>query len=152
MRKLSALAIVFVLAACSFDPIEDPTPNGVFVVSSDSALMGTWISNDTSGGHTYWNRLTVSSKFWYERTIFDSLQTGTTQSMSLYEKGTWVWWSKTPGDSSHIVLNPSYRMMNTLQSNLPDTVLWTRSGDTLKWTLPKWNQRNDTDTIRWLRN
>jgi hypothetical protein len=150
------IALGISLSGCSVVP--DPTPNGVDFTSTDSTFVGNWIATSyatsTSGSvvttSTYTHYLSIAEGgSRYTRWVYDSTP-GTAKHPALIEDGTWS--DYTSDDTARLVLVPTYRLLTTVATNAPDTVVWSVSSGTLHWVGPRWNQRDTVETLNWAAN
>ena len=146
MRKILLLLTITLLSSCTVVP--DPTASGVTLPSGDTTIIGNWSSTASRGGIAYRNTLTLTSKYWYQRWMTDSTSG---QHVYLVEQGTWD--PLAIDDTAKITLTPNFREINSspVSSPLAYTVKWTWTADSLRLILPRWNQRDSTDTLYWHR-
>lgn len=149
VRKFMVLSILSVLVGCSVVP--DPTASGVNLptASTDSSVIGSWKANSVSGTSSYTHLITFTPKMWYQRWVMDSTP-GTSRHPALLEQGSWSW--SRSGDTSRLILTPTFRQLATVVANTPDTVTWSLSANVLGWVGPRWNRAPGNDTLSWHMN
>lgn len=125
--------------------VPDPTSAGV-VSHSDStpsAVIGNWRATSRLPTLIRWRRLSLSKGLWYQRWSTDSVYLSASSQTTLIEQGSWNWLY---GDSSRLILTPTYRQTGALvAANLPDTVRYNWMADSVRWI----SRRDSVDTVYW---
>jgi hypothetical protein len=146
----ASLLLLLFLGACTVVP----TPTTSLGVASDPNLVGNWRSVTEYNSDSLVQRLAIFSDGSYERWAVDSSDVGI--SVVLTEDGAWALLAT---DTTRIVFSTASREIWTsggtglaAATSTPDTASWSRSPDTLYFTLPEWYQRDSLQTLGYTRD
>jgi hypothetical protein len=147
--RASLLLLTF-LCACTVVP----TPTTSSTTASDPNLVGTWRTVTNYNADSLVQRLAIFSDGSYERGAVDSSPI-TGNRLVLSEMGVWSFLA----DTTRIVFSPYARQIwssasavLTPTATTVDTAVWTRSNDTLSFTLRRWYQRDSLESLVYRRD
>lgn len=146
----ACLLFTVLLSACTVVP----TPTTSSSAAADPNLVGNWRAVTSYNSDTLVQRLAIFSDGSYERGAVDSSPV-TGNRLVLSEMGVWSFLA----DTTRIVFSPYARQIWSSSSAVlgpvaatPDTSTWTRSDDTLRFTLRRWYGRDSLETLAYTKD